>query len=271
MTEVIRADELLLNQVIKGDVAKVREMLEVGRAQVNAKCQYMTSPLHWAATYDLPEMCQLLLEKGASVNSTAIDGCTPLHFAARESSPAAASVLLQHGADARKKNNSGSLPIQLLWDDDEDVDIVEMLCKAGGGYPPGTSPAELEQQEQQQRALPSTNSASTAPKKQVASAMGSTDLEDGCVARVIEATVIESRTVRSGPPGGKPPRTPTPSSAPVDPVVPGMHCMAISTDTDFPWDEEEGSSGVTVSVVFNGSTTTAATATASSGTSTCDM
>ncbi len=34
MTAVIRADELFLNQVVKGDVEKVKEMITVGKAQV---------------------------------------------------------------------------------------------------------------------------------------------------------------------------------------------------------------------------------------------
>uniref|UniRef100_A0A061RYW1 Achain crystal structure of engineered northeast structural genomics consortium target n=1 Tax=Tetraselmis sp. GSL018 TaxID=582737 RepID=A0A061RYW1_9CHLO len=130
---LVRADEIFLSAVIQGKIERVRDMLDRGNAQVNASCQYLATPLHWAASYDHADVCALLIERGARVNATAVDGSTPLHFAARESCPTAAATLLRHGAQPEARNSSGQTPAELLYDledDEDDKAIAKLLASA---------------------------------------------------------------------------------------------------------------------------------------------
>mmetsp|Transcript_31900 Transcript_31900/g.81675 ORF Transcript_31900/g.81675 Transcript_31900/m.81675 type:complete len:271 (-) Transcript_31900:688-1500(-) len=249
-TEIIRADELLLHAVVSGRTERVAEMLTLGRAAVNAACQFKQTPLHHAAANDHAEICKLLLECGARVDARAIDGCTPLHFAARDSCPLAVAELLAAGADAASRNSSGLRPIQLLWDDEEDADIVRMLVAAGGGYPvaePKTAPRKppLPPNAPFARAglaIATASSAASVAVKPLQAEPARVDAQTGKVERLVEATVV----VRQGPGTGNAPAAPS-----VDAVCAGLRCMAVGTDTDFPWEEEDAAAAGEVTVVFD--------------------
>ena len=73
------ADRALLEAARDGNIEAVRQHLAAG-ADVNAKNQNGSTPLHEAATKDVAE---LLIAEGADVNAKD-DGWTPLHSAAWE-------------------------------------------------------------------------------------------------------------------------------------------------------------------------------------------
>jgi ankyrin repeat protein len=53
----------------------------------------------------------LLFSKGADVNAKANDSSTPLHFACPHGSTESMSFLVSKGADVHAKNNNGSTPL----------------------------------------------------------------------------------------------------------------------------------------------------------------
>lgn len=78
----------LLREAARGEagVAAVREFLRKNPQKVDARaggpCGGNKTCLQIAAHQGQIELCQLLLEKGASVHAADEDGDTPLHYAA---------------------------------------------------------------------------------------------------------------------------------------------------------------------------------------------
>lgn len=70
--------------------------------------------LHVAAHDTNTTAIQLLLDRGADVNSRANDGSTPLHFAIqRDRGTESAALLLTHGADINARDKQGNTPLNL--------------------------------------------------------------------------------------------------------------------------------------------------------------
>ncbi|MCC6003969.1 MAG: ankyrin repeat domain-containing protein, partial [Thermofilum sp.] len=89
----------LIRAVEKGDIVKVRYLLEKG-ASANARDSRGATPLHKAASQGNVHIAQLLIEHGADVNSRNEYGATPLHYAKNGE---VAELLIKHGSgiDAR--------------------------------------------------------------------------------------------------------------------------------------------------------------------------
>lgn len=68
------------------------------------------TPLHHAVESKISEMMQLLIKRGASVNSTTFAGATALHLAAGYALIDAIKILLAAGANARASNIEGDTP-----------------------------------------------------------------------------------------------------------------------------------------------------------------
>ena len=67
-------------------------------------------PLHQAAVTGQSAMCELLLERGAQVDSVDEDNNTPLHYAAACGSAASVKILLCNGADVTAAQKQGLTP-----------------------------------------------------------------------------------------------------------------------------------------------------------------
>jgi hypothetical protein len=102
-------DEELFEAVMDGDTARVRELLRKG-ANVNARDENGTTPLHWAAFLGHVDVVRLLLERGAEVNARSKGGWTPLHYAADAD---IVRLLLEHGADPSIRNRDGRTPLDV--------------------------------------------------------------------------------------------------------------------------------------------------------------
>ena len=96
---IISQPELLTTAVCRGDLARVREMLDHG-ASASVSGQHGLSPVHWAVQMGHVDVLKLLLARGATANDATNDGLTPLHMAAREGDVDMARALLAAGADA---------------------------------------------------------------------------------------------------------------------------------------------------------------------------
>ena len=92
-------------------MADVQAELDAG-ADVMARSKDGVTPLHWATSFDTPEITQALLDAGADIMARTKTGSTPLHWAAELGSPANIQALIAAGADAKVKNKEGKTP----WD-----------------------------------------------------------------------------------------------------------------------------------------------------------
>ena len=88
-------DAPVADAAMRGDVDAVRQLLREGAA-VNAA----QGALHWAAEHGDPELTEMLLYAGATIDVvTRIGEYTPLHIASRNGVSEVVSVLLAAGAD----------------------------------------------------------------------------------------------------------------------------------------------------------------------------
>ena len=90
--------EEMLKACERGDLPKVRQLLEADSTLVNAKGAHSKTPLHWAAERNYRELAELLLGAGADIHAEVTWGMTPLQWGANMGSRDVASVLLAHGA-----------------------------------------------------------------------------------------------------------------------------------------------------------------------------
>ena len=97
-----KAPNIPIREAVKaGNIEAVKQHLDAG-ADVNAKGKYGRTPLHYAATRGLKKIIELLIAKGADVN-TKIEvgdykGQTPLDGAIQWNHPETADLLRNHGA-----------------------------------------------------------------------------------------------------------------------------------------------------------------------------
>ena len=90
--------EEMLKACERGDLAKVRQLLEADSTLVNAKGAYNKTPLHWAAEKNYRELAELLVTAGADITAEVTWGMTALQWAANMGARDVAEVLLAHGA-----------------------------------------------------------------------------------------------------------------------------------------------------------------------------
>ena len=126
----VRTDELLVQAASRGEVDRVRALLDHG-AVAAGRNHYLLTALHWAVTLGHTEVVQLLLDRGADLNARSRDGHTPLHMAAREGDPAMTALLLAAGADTELRNNQQqtALDLALTFAEDE-PDVAHALRRA---------------------------------------------------------------------------------------------------------------------------------------------
>ena len=140
---IISQPELLTTAVCRGDLDRVREMLDHG-ASAAGSGQHGLSPVHWAVQMGHVDVLKLLLARGGSANSATNEGLTPLHMAAREGDVDMARALL--AADPSLAHPVAAEEARLLADlagFDSEVGAVELLVEAGwdlaaGGLDGGT-------------------------------------------------------------------------------------------------------------------------------------
>jgi ankyrin repeat protein len=101
------ADSPVADAAMRGDTAKVRQLLKQG-ADVNAAQGDGMTALHWAAQRGDMEGARMLVYAGARVEATTRNGSyTPLHLASRVGKVGVIKALLQGGANANASTSSG--------------------------------------------------------------------------------------------------------------------------------------------------------------------
>ena len=109
-----------------GDLENVKELLDAG-ADVNAKPELGSPPLHVVAINGHKEIAELLITGGADVNSKSELGQTPLHQAAQFGRKEIAELLIAKGADVNAKDSFAETPL-----DYAKTEIADLLRKHGG-------------------------------------------------------------------------------------------------------------------------------------------
>ena len=103
------ADSPIADAEMRGDTARVRELLKQG-ADVNAAQGDGMTALHWAATRGDASQVAMLVYAGARVEALTRNGnYTPLHLAARGGRAAAVKALLKAGANAKVVTSAGAV------------------------------------------------------------------------------------------------------------------------------------------------------------------
>ncbi|EAX99575.1 hypothetical protein TVAG_104560 [Trichomonas vaginalis G3] len=80
-------------------------------ADINAKTENGSTPLHYAAKEKCKEAAEILISNGADINAKDKDGWTPLHYPARYNNKETAEILISNGADINAKTENGSTPL----------------------------------------------------------------------------------------------------------------------------------------------------------------
>jgi len=110
----------VVEAIRKGDLVRLRELLESGADPNEVDPEIRDPALSWASHYNNPEAVRLLLDKGAEVNKPSAGGHRALHSAAFFAHPEVLQILIERGADVRVKDNSGSTPLEATrgsWSD----------------------------------------------------------------------------------------------------------------------------------------------------------
>jgi hypothetical protein len=119
-------DSELIQAVEKGDVVKVRSLLEKG-TNANAKDSRGATPLHKAASQGNVHIAQLLIKHGADVNARNEHGASPLHYSKNGE---VAELLIKHNADVEARDSDGWTPLHFAAEKGN-LDVAKVLISHG--------------------------------------------------------------------------------------------------------------------------------------------
>ncbi len=122
-------DRLFVASVAKGDVKRVRILLESGRSP-NVANKYGVTPLIAAVNKNDVRMTRYLLAKGAKASLSNKHGVSPLHVAIDRKNTEMVKVLLRSGAKVDVRTKTGLTPLMSAVNQNNQ-DMVEMLVDAG--------------------------------------------------------------------------------------------------------------------------------------------
>ncbi len=99
---------------------------------VNARAEYEETPLHFAASQaDDVEILKILVDAGANIAGSDVNGAQPLRYAATNSNPAIVEFLLAAGADVTARDNSGATALHYAALTNSNSAVVIALINAG--------------------------------------------------------------------------------------------------------------------------------------------
>ncbi len=124
-----KAPDIPIREAVKtGNIEAVKQHLDTG-ADVNAKGKYGRTPLHYAATRGLKKIIELLIARGADVN-TKIEvgdykGHTPLDGAIQWNHPETADLLRKHGGKTGEELKSAELVSEAA--ETSDIEVIKQI------------------------------------------------------------------------------------------------------------------------------------------------
>lgn len=101
----------LIEEVAKGDLNKVKELLKKG-ADINFVSEIGYTALHGCSISNYIDIAKLLISSNANIEAVVSKyGFTPLHFAAQEGNFEIVKLLVEAGANVNAKDNIGNGPL----------------------------------------------------------------------------------------------------------------------------------------------------------------
>lgn len=119
-----------MEAALVGDLPKIEALISSEPVLVHFKDAIGETPLHRAAVCrdkDATAILRLLIDQGADVNAKDNNGTTPLHIAAGQPRVEMAKMLIDHGADVRARTSSGSEPMHHVSSNE----VLELLLSRG--------------------------------------------------------------------------------------------------------------------------------------------
>ncbi|KAI1158830.1 hypothetical protein F5B18DRAFT_65083 [Nemania serpens] len=121
--EAVRALLQLQNGLVESD--RIIAKISFGK---NFKIRKRQTPLSWAAENGHQEIVQLLIERGADIESKGSYGQTPLSWAAGNGHQQIVQLLIERGADIESKDSSGRTPLSWAAENGH-LEIMELLIE----------------------------------------------------------------------------------------------------------------------------------------------
>jgi ankyrin repeat protein/L-ascorbate metabolism protein UlaG (beta-lactamase superfamily) len=115
---------------LKGDLVKVKKILEKDPGLLNSKGNSEKAPIHYAVQGGHLKLVKFLLNKGTPVDILNVAGQTPLAYAAAMGHESLAKLLLARGADLNAKTKRGIKPINYAIQRNH-VKVAKRLIKKG--------------------------------------------------------------------------------------------------------------------------------------------
>jgi len=94
-----------------GDVAGLKLLVEAGKVDIDAKDEYGTPAIVWAARNGYVEAMLYCIEMGASIESEGFGGMRPLHHACNQLEHPVLVELLSREADVNSADDHGNRPL----------------------------------------------------------------------------------------------------------------------------------------------------------------
>lgn len=123
------ADAVLLHAIKQGYKKVVELLLEKG-ADMETRDKHGRTSLWWAIEHGHEILVQLLLAKGADMEAKDTIGRTPLHRAAQNGHEALVQLLLDQGANMEAKDWYGRTPLRCAVENDH-ASVVQLLLEHG--------------------------------------------------------------------------------------------------------------------------------------------
>jgi ankyrin repeat protein/glyoxylase-like metal-dependent hydrolase (beta-lactamase superfamily II) len=114
----------------KGDLIKVKSLLQKDSTLLDTNGENKKAPLHWAAEAGRLEIVEFLIAKGADINILNVASETPLHYAATYGHKEVVDLLLKKGAKVNVIDQSKRTPLFLTGYSGY-KDSVKLLLAAG--------------------------------------------------------------------------------------------------------------------------------------------
>lgn len=118
----------IVKYIRSSDLDSLVRYLQKHKKAVNDFCQFLITPLMWAARLGNTEITEILLKAGADVNMKDKDGRTALMFAAREGHATTAELLVKFMANCDDQDDSGRSPL-MFSASQNCVSVVSMLIR----------------------------------------------------------------------------------------------------------------------------------------------
>ena len=110
---------------------QMKELLDIGKININSTDEYGKTPLVWAIDREHYDLAELLIERNANVNKTDnIWGWSPLRYAIQKNNMKILKMLIKQGADLNRKDFVGKSAIFHAVDVNN-KEAISLLIKAG--------------------------------------------------------------------------------------------------------------------------------------------